>query len=117
MRICREFNYWRSVTKSKHTGVNTKIMDAERDRPRELQNAAAYETAHPATIQIRETLRQLVEAGLPPSEVASKVFEGIRNEKFYILTHADWKPLVEKRMEDILQERNPDEAQTRPLKG
>jgi NAD(P)-dependent dehydrogenase (short-subunit alcohol dehydrogenase family) len=97
-------------------GVNTKIMDAERNRPRELQNAAAYETAHPATIQIRETLRQLVEAGLPPSEVASKVFDAIRNEKFYILTHADWKPLVQKRMEDILQERNPDETEVGPLK-
>lgn len=97
-------------------GVNTKIMDAERNRPRELQNPAAYETAHPTTIQVRETLRQLVEAGLPPFEVASKVFDAIRNEKFYILTHADWKPLVQKRMEDILQERNPDETEVGPLK-
>ena len=98
-------------------GVNTKIMEAERNRPRELDNAAPYETAHPATIQIRETLRQLVEAGLAPSEVAGKVFEAIRNEKFYILTHPDWKPLVQKRMEDILQERNPDEAEVGPLKA
>jgi NAD(P)-dependent dehydrogenase (short-subunit alcohol dehydrogenase family) len=98
-------------------GVNTMIMDAERNRPRELQNAAAYETTHPATIQITEALRQIVEEGLPPSEVATWVFDAIRNEKFYILTHADWKPLVQKRMEDILQERNPEEAQAGPLKA
>jgi len=98
-------------------GVNTKIMNAERNRPQELQNTTAYETAHPATIQIRETLRQLVEAGLSPSEVASKVFDAIRHEKFYILTHADWKSLVQKRMEDILQERNPEASQVGPLKG
>ena len=62
-------------------------------------------------------LRQLVQAGLAPSEVAGKVFDAIRDEKFYILTHADWKRLVQKRMEDILLERNPDEAEVGPRMG
>jgi hypothetical protein len=79
--------------------------------------AAPYETAHPATIQVRETLRQLVDAGLPPSEVGNQVFDAIRNEKFYVLAHADWEPLVQKRLEDILHERNPHEAQVGPLKA
>jgi NAD(P)-dependent dehydrogenase (short-subunit alcohol dehydrogenase family) len=88
-------------------GVNTRVMECERNRPAELQNASASESAHPAVSQAEAMLRQLVEAGMPPSEVAEAVFDAIREERFYILTHADWKSFVQKRMEDILQERNP----------
>jgi len=87
--------------------VNTKIAESERNRPCELQNASEVETTHPATLEIKEALQQFVEGGIPPSEVASAVFDAIRKERFYVLTHADWKPLLQKRMEDILQERNP----------
>ena len=82
-------------------------MDSERNRPAELQNAPAGESAHPVVAQAEKMLRRLVETGLPPSEVAEAVFDAIRNGRFYILTHADRKPLVQKRMNDILQDRNP----------
>ena len=88
-------------------GVNTRVMDSERNRPAELQNAPASGSAHPVVAQAEAMLRQLVETGLPPSQVAETVFDAIRNERFYILTHADWKSFVQKRMDDILQERNP----------
>jgi short-subunit dehydrogenase len=88
-------------------GVNTRVMECERNRPAELQNASASESAHPAVSQAEAMLRQIVETGMPPSEVAEAVFDAIRDERFYILTHGDWKPFVQKRMEDILQERNP----------
>jgi NAD(P)-dependent dehydrogenase (short-subunit alcohol dehydrogenase family) len=88
-------------------GVNTRVMDCERNRPVELQNASASESAHPIVAQAEEMLRQLVETGLSPAQVADAVFDAIRDERFYILTHADWKPLVQKRMDDILQDRNP----------
>ena len=88
-------------------GVNTRVMDSERNRPAELQNASAGESAHPAVTQAEAMLRRLVETGMPPSQVAEAVFDAIRDERFYILTHADWKPLVRKRMDEILQERNP----------
>ncbi|HYY98383.1 MAG TPA: SDR family NAD(P)-dependent oxidoreductase [Pyrinomonadaceae bacterium] len=88
-------------------GVNTRVMDSERNRPAELQNAPAEGSAHPVVAQAEEMLRRLVAAGMPPSEVAGAVFGAIRDGRFYILTHADWKPLVQKRMDDILQDRNP----------
>jgi NAD(P)-dependent dehydrogenase (short-subunit alcohol dehydrogenase family) len=88
-------------------GVKTRIMDSERNRPVELQNASASESVHPAVAQTEELLRQLTETGLSPSQVAVAVFDAIRDERFYILTHADSKPLMQKRMDDILQERNP----------
>jgi hypothetical protein len=48
-----------------------------------------------------------VEGGLSPQRVAGQVFEAIREEKFYILTHPDWKPLVQQRVDSILHDRNP----------
>lgn len=91
-------------------GVKTKIMDSERIRPDELKNKSVTESTVAVTKEVIEMLRQLVEDGLPPSHVADAVFDAVRNEKFYILTHQDWKPLVKKRMEDILHERNPYET-------
>jgi NAD(P)-dependent dehydrogenase (short-subunit alcohol dehydrogenase family) len=90
-------------------GVKTKIMDSERNRPHELHDSA-HDTNHPVTIQIREALGQIVESGLAPSQVAQTVFDAIRNQNFYILTHPDWKPLIRKRMQEILEERNPYEV-------
>ncbi len=82
-------------------------MDCERDRPAELQNAAAEESKHPAVAQAEAMLRQLVADGMRPAQVAEAVFEAIREGRFYILTHEDWKPHVRKRMDDILLGRNP----------
>jgi NAD(P)-dependent dehydrogenase (short-subunit alcohol dehydrogenase family) len=87
--------------------VNTRIMDSERNRPPELQNALAVESVNPAVAQSEKTLCRLIKTGWSPLQVAEAVFDGIRNERFYILTHESWKPLVQKRMEDILRDRNP----------
>ena len=58
-----------------------------------------------------QAFRQLIQAGLPPSQVADLVFDAIRREQFYILTHPQQtKQGVQLRMEDILQERMPTET-------
>ena len=41
------------------------------------------------------------------TDVAQKVYEAVRDERFYILTHPKIKPSIQWRMEDILRERNP----------
>ena len=88
-------------------GVNTRIMNSERNRPAEMQNDSLVESTHPAVKQMDELLRQLIETGMSPAQIADAVFDAISSEKFYILTHAEMKPMVQKRMEDIQQERNP----------
>jgi NAD(P)-dependent dehydrogenase (short-subunit alcohol dehydrogenase family) len=88
-------------------GVNTRIMESERNRPVELQNATTEALLNPIFAQNEAMLRHLVETGMSPLQVADVVFDAIREEQFYILTHADWKPMVQKRMNDILQEKNP----------
>jgi NAD(P)-dependent dehydrogenase (short-subunit alcohol dehydrogenase family) len=87
--------------------VNTRIMDAERNRPPALQNAPANQQVSPEIEAVIQAFRQVVQAGMPPSQVADIVFDAIRQEKFYIFTTPTTNQLVQLRMEDILQERMP----------
>src|SRR3954451_20408164 len=85
--------------------VNTRINEAERTRPPELQDAAP---ADPSMAEMgRQLLDGLIASGLPPSEVAGRVLDAIREERFYILTHPEMTPMIEQRMTDILEGRNP----------
>lgn len=87
--------------------VNTRIIDSVRNRPAELKNAPHSEPLSPEIEARRQAMRQAIRTGMAPEQVAERVFDAIRNEKFYILTHPDLAPRIQKRMEDILQERNP----------
>ena len=91
--------------------VNTRIMDAGRNRPPELQNDPAWEERIMMSPEYQagdQFIRQdLLQAGMSRQQVADCVFNAIREAKFYILTHPDWKAAVQLRMEDILQERSP----------
>ncbi|MCJ7837783.1 MAG: SDR family NAD(P)-dependent oxidoreductase, partial [Burkholderiales bacterium] len=86
--------------------VPTGIVDSERNRPAPLQNPTQEKTAEQ---QAREALlRKAVTSGkLSADDVAQKVFEAVRERRFYILTHPRIKPSIQWRMEDILQDRNP----------
>ena len=84
--------------------VNTNIFDAARNRP-----AALAETAPkmPGAEEMEQMGRQLLAAGSPPSMVADVVFDAIRNERFYIFPHPEWKQYIRTRMETILEEGTP----------
>jgi NAD(P)-dependent dehydrogenase (short-subunit alcohol dehydrogenase family) len=87
--------------------VNTRIMDSERNRPAELRNAPEQQIS-PETEAAIQAVRQVVQnTGIPASQVADTVFEAIREERFYILTHPSTKFGVQLRMEDILHDRMP----------
>lgn len=87
--------------------VNTRIMDAVRNRPAELWNEPPSDTGSPQTEMIEQGFRQAVAAGLTPEQVADQVFNAIRDERFYIITHPEFKDAVRTRMEEILDERDP----------
>jgi NAD(P)-dependent dehydrogenase (short-subunit alcohol dehydrogenase family) len=84
--------------------VNTRIMEAERNRP---GHCPTTEPLRPAEAARLEVLRQAVQAGMRPVQVADAVFKALREDQFYILTHPGDKESVRTRMEDILQERSP----------
>jgi NAD(P)-dependent dehydrogenase (short-subunit alcohol dehydrogenase family) len=87
--------------------VNTRIMDADRNRPAGLRNDPGEEARSAQLEAIEQGFRQLLATGMSPEQVADHVFNAIRDEKFYIITHPETKDRVRARMEDILEERNP----------
>jgi NAD(P)-dependent dehydrogenase (short-subunit alcohol dehydrogenase family) len=87
--------------------VESRIMDSTRNRPVESRDEALE-----MDVVERRALRELVRAlrkQMPAEQAAGMVFQGMRDEKFYILTHPELKPAIQRRMEDLLDESNPRE--------
>jgi NAD(P)-dependent dehydrogenase (short-subunit alcohol dehydrogenase family) len=85
--------------------VNTKIADSARNRPRHLQEGAAPDADAAAL------LRGFIEQGMPPDEVAAKVLDAMREERFWILTHDEqgdfWVDGVNQRLRSLEARANP----------
>ena len=54
-----------------------------------------------------QRLQRALEEGMAPEAVAELVFQAVREERFYILTHPERNWQIRDRMEDILLGRNP----------
>jgi len=82
--------------------VNTKIIDAERNRPESLQvdNEAASE-------QAMAVGRALLAQGMAPEDLANAVFEAIEEKRLYILPHPAWDDFVRSRVEHVLARQGP----------
>lgn len=87
--------------------VNTKIVDSDRNRPASLLNDPSKDKMSPEKNAEVEAFRQMLEAGMSPTEIADCVLSAVRDNRFYILTHPEWKEVVRLRMEDIINNRNP----------
>lgn len=87
--------------------VKSRIMDADRNRPADLLNRPEEEVRTPDHEMWFQFFKSKVEQGMPPDEVADQVMEAVSHNKFYILTHPEAKPVIERRLEDVSLERNP----------
>jgi NAD(P)-dependent dehydrogenase (short-subunit alcohol dehydrogenase family) len=85
--------------------VKTNIMNAERTRPAELQNEPVDPS--PEEQAWLDFMTAAIDAGIPPIKVADHVFEAIKDEKFYIVTHPEWLPIVKLRVDNLLRLENP----------
>ena len=56
---------------------------------------------------MREGFRVFIDQGMPPAQVAEKVFGAVRDEQFYIFPHPEFLAPLKTRMEDMLAQRNP----------
>jgi NAD(P)-dependent dehydrogenase (short-subunit alcohol dehydrogenase family) len=83
--------------------VNTQIFDAERNRPPELKSTASPELV----AGMREMGKAMLAQGKAPSEVADIVFDSIAEDRFYILPHPAWDPIVRERVEHVLSRGDP----------
>lgn len=87
--------------------VNTRIMDSERNRPLELLNGPVDEVPNPERERTVQYMRQAVQTGISPQQVADRVFTCIKTEQFYILTDEMFAAQLKTRLDAILQQSNP----------
>lgn len=86
--------------------VPTGISDSERNRPAHLRNAPRTKTAEEQDRE--EQMRKAVTSGrVSADDVARRVLEAVKDNRFYILTHPKIKGAIQVRIEDILAERAP----------
>lgn len=89
--------------------VDTNIIDSWRNRPEHLRNDMPLRPPQNPRAGTRvQALRDSFKRGLTRGQCAALVFEAIRTESLYVLTHPQLKVYVQDRMENILNERNPD---------
>lgn len=87
--------------------VNTNIMDAERNRPGKYKNNPSIAISNPEPDPMEIAFREMIKSGMSPSILAETVFKAIKEEQFYIIPHPEMKPLIQLRMDGIMEERNP----------
>jgi NAD(P)-dependent dehydrogenase (short-subunit alcohol dehydrogenase family) len=89
--------------------VRTAIFASVRNRPDEMwDGAAARPSAEELERRLREAHERVAPAGLiEPGEVAERVLEAVREDRFWILTHEQFDDAVRRRYEGILERRNP----------
>lgn len=87
--------------------VKTRIMEAYRNRPQDLSNTSQTLDIPPQYQAIYQWMHQAVLNGMPPEQLAEKVFDAIKNEQFYIIPGDELKPFIKARMDNILNGCNP----------
>jgi NAD(P)-dependent dehydrogenase (short-subunit alcohol dehydrogenase family) len=83
--------------------VNTRIGEAERNRPTDLSNDSDAEV--PAQAQaFGEAFRAMLASGIPPQDVANAVVEAIRNDRLYVFTNAETEGRLRGRLDRMLND-------------
>lgn len=94
--------------------VNTGIANSDRNRPAHLQESNDDSAEAVANSEMmREALQSMISTGMDPAEVAEHVFNAVRDEQFWILTHAKseddiWTKAVNKRLDSLRSRTNPE---------
>jgi NAD(P)-dependent dehydrogenase (short-subunit alcohol dehydrogenase family) len=87
--------------------VKTNIHATELHRPKSLANPDVDPALAGQRDMLMAAMKDLIEQGKPPSEIADHVVNAVRDNRFYILPHPEMKGLVKNRMDDILEGRTP----------
>ena len=90
--------------------VNTNIFESSRNRPDALKNSTEPVVISAEDEERIAMFRQILREGLQPNDVADAVFDGIRNERLYILSHDHFGAMIKQRAENITSGTNPDSS-------
>lgn len=87
--------------------VDTNILASQRNRPADLAGSTPA-AIDPVAVAVQEWYAEQLKQGLSPRAVGEQVLAAIRDERFYIMTHAEeYRPYIERRMKDVLSGNNP----------
>ena len=87
--------------------VKTEILKSERNRPPELKNKPGSVADKHKRIESYREMQTAMETGMPVEELTEHVFRAIENQQLYILSHPEINPIIQKRFDNILQQKNP----------
>jgi NAD(P)-dependent dehydrogenase (short-subunit alcohol dehydrogenase family) len=87
--------------------VATRIGACERTRPERLRVSAEERSPSQERELVEKALADAVGKGIPPSAIAERVLDAIRERRFYILSDDAWRASCNVRFEDIREGRNP----------
>ena len=76
--------------------VRTRIGESDRNRPSDVEPSPALDP------NVAEGFRLMLEGGMEPSAVAGHVVDGIRANRFYLLTHPEMSEGIRRRAEEVL---------------
>jgi short-subunit dehydrogenase len=85
--------------------VKTKIAESGRNRPGGSGEKSGGSGEFAAMV------RSFVENGMAPEAIADRVFEAIRADQFWILTHSEFDAAIRARVDGMLERRNPPRVQ------
>ena len=78
--------------------VQTRIYDSERNRPTQYKSDAINSDNENSFLN---RAKELVKNGIEVSIVGKRVVEALNDGEFYIFTHPNYRPILEKRSRDI----------------
>ena len=87
--------------------IRTGIANSDRNRPPHLKRPEDADT--PEMELVEQAIRSSIETGLDPSVMAERVYQGIKQDQFYLLAEegTNWEAACLARLEDIRLRRNP----------
>jgi len=91
--------------------INTQILQSSlRNQPEAVRHHRPEDRTSPEGEIRRKLVESMLASGLDPRRVGDLVLDAIREERFWILTHPQWKSMIRHRVDNILEERDPTPA-------
>lgn len=87
--------------------VNTNIFDSGRNRPDTLKDSTEPVVISAEDEERIAMFREILRQGKQPADIAEAVFDGIRNDRLYILSHDHFNDMIRQRASNITQGNNP----------
>ncbi len=91
--------------------INTQILQSsQRNQPEAVRHHLPQDRTSPEAEIRRKLVESMLASGLDPRRVGDLVLDAIRDERFWILTHPQWKSMIRHRLDNVLEERDPTPA-------